>query len=235
VIARRASQPDEAPYVGVSVKVSTCSLPAGGVSVGGDWCAEIALSEHAIALTVGDVSGHGEAVAGAMATMRDCVLQTLREVRVPSSVLTVANKVAANLAEGTLVTAVVAILDHRRQTLTFANAGHPPPLLLTREGHTFLERRPADLPLGVFAQHSAAEYVIALPLDALLVLYTDGITEHDRNPVRGETELVEAARYAFERPQLLAARTVARNVLRKQRGDDDAAALAVRTMPRRRP
>ena len=92
-----------------------------------------------------------------------------------------------------------------------------------------------DLPLGVFAQHNAAEYVIALPLDALLVLYTDGITEHDRNPVRGETELVEAARYAFERPQLLAARTIARSVLRKQRGDDDAAALAVRTMPRRRP
>jgi serine phosphatase RsbU (regulator of sigma subunit) len=228
----RNREPTPAPArAGVSVAVSVCSYAAGRAPAGGDWCEAVALDEHAMALTVGDVSGHGRSVAGAMATMRASILRTLLDVRVPSTVLSVANGVANTLAEGTLVTAVVALVDHRLKTLTFANAGHPPPLLLGLDHHAFLESRPADLPLGVFSHHSAADYVIALPSDALLVLYTDGITEHDRDPVRGELELVEAARFAYDRPHLYAARAIARRVLNACRGDDDAAAIALRTIP----
>lgn len=183
------------------------------------------------AFTIGDVSGHGEAVADTMATMRACVLPAIHDIQVPSDVLFVANRVAANHGDGVIVTAVVAFLNHRRRTLTFANAGHPPPLMMTRGQHAFLAQQPADLPLGVFAHHHAANYVFAVPEDALVVFYTDGVTEHDRDPVRGEAELAEAARIAYGRPDADAAHTIARHIFRNGCGRDDAAAMVVRSGP----
>jgi hypothetical protein len=42
---------------------------------------------------------------------------------------------------------------------------------------------------------------------------------------------MEAARYVHGRPHLDAAAAIARHVLAAGRGDDDAAAIALRTMP----
>jgi serine phosphatase RsbU (regulator of sigma subunit) len=94
--------------------------------------------------------------------------------------------------------------------------------------HAFLKHADADLPLGVYVRHQAANYIVALPSDGLLVLYTDGLTEHDRDPIRGEDELVEAARWAYDRPLLDPARAVAAYVLHRARGTDDAATLVLR-------
>jgi serine phosphatase RsbU (regulator of sigma subunit) len=219
----------EGERMACDTSASRFTSPAGRARAGGDWCEVVELSVESVALVLGDVAGHGERVARKMEAMRASVLQAIRNNGVPSSVLTIGNDVATKWGDGTLATAIVAIVDRRRRTLTFANAGHPPPLLLSHEGHAFLEHRPADLPLGVFPRHVCADYVIALPLDSLLVLYTDGVTEHDRDPLRGEDELVEAAQFAFKRPHLDAARLVARRVLERKRGHDDAAALALRT------
>ncbi len=208
--------------------ISVFRSSAFGARAGGDWCEAVPLSEHAVGLTVGDVSGHGTAVAGTMEAMRASVLLALRATRVPSEILSAANKVAAAWDGGTIVTAVVAILDYSRNTFAFANAGHPPPLLLTRDRHAFLEHPPADLPLGIIPRHCAADYVLTLPPDPLLILYTDGITEHARDPLRGEAELVAAARRVYDRRVQNPARTIARLVLKRTRGNDDAAAMALR-------
>ena len=201
---------------------------AGRARAGGDWCDAIEIADDTIAFTVGDVSGHGTAVAGTMAAVRASVLRGIRNFRVPSEVLSLANTVAFNDGDGTIVTAIVAFLNRRRRTLTFANAGHPPPLLVTREGQAFLKHPPADLPLGIFDKHYAADYFIAVPSEAMLVFYTDGITEHDRDPIRGEIELVEAALGAFERPEVDAAQGIARKLLGKALLLDDAATMVVR-------
>ena len=58
---------------GVRHKRDGLEFAAGGAQASGDWCEVIAISEQAVALTVGDVSGHGEAVAGTMAAMRASV------------------------------------------------------------------------------------------------------------------------------------------------------------------
>jgi serine phosphatase RsbU (regulator of sigma subunit) len=209
--------------------VTRWSSPAGDAPDGGDWCEAIAVSVKTLALTIGDVAGHGSAVAGLQAAMRASVVQAMADIAVPSEVLAVANDLALTWGgDGILVTAIVAILDFRRHTLTFANAGHPPPLLYAAGTHAFLEHPPADLPLGVFPRFRAANYVVSLPIDALLTFYTDGITEHDRNPIRGEAELVEAVRFVCARPELDAAREIAGHVFATARGADDAAVLAVR-------
>jgi serine phosphatase RsbU (regulator of sigma subunit) len=212
--------------------VTRWTSPAGGAPDGGDWCEAIAVSVKTLALTIGDVAGHGSPVAELMSVMRATVLQAIADIAVPSEVLSVANDLALTWGgDGILVTAIVAIVDFRRRTLTFANAGHPPPLLYTASAHAFLVHPPADLPLGVFPRFRAANYVVSLPDDALLTLYTDGVTEHARDLIRGEAELVEAVRFVHPRPELDSAREIAGHVFATARGDDDAAVLAVRLAP----
>jgi hypothetical protein len=167
---------------------------------GGDWCQVIPIAPGMAALTIGDVSGHATTAAAAMAALRTTVVDAIAEVRLPSAALARANEAAYGFAGGTIATAIVAFIDEREQTLTFANAGHPPPLMVTPFGHAFMAAGVADIPLGIFPVHRPADCVIALPPDALLVFYTDGITEHRRNPVDGERGLIEAARAVYARP-----------------------------------
>ncbi len=163
-----------------------------------------------------------------MAAVRSCILGSLRRGNVPSHALSIANEVACEMNGGTVITAVVATLDMRTRVLTFANAGHPPPLMLTADGHVFLHSVPGDIPLGIFKHDRASDRPFDIPRQSLLVFYTDGITEHQRDPVRGEAELIHAARLAFERPQPNDAHAVARYVFGAGRGRDDAAAIGLR-------
>jgi serine phosphatase RsbU (regulator of sigma subunit) len=208
--------------------VTSWSSPASGAFAGGDWCEAVAVSLQTVILTIGDVSGHGVDVAEPMAAMRSAVLRTIRDIQVPSEVLSFLNDIAFAWGDGVFVTAIVAAVDYRFGTLTFANAGHPPPLMVTDAGHAFLQQPPADLPLGVFPQHHAADYVIALPTNGLLTLYTDGVTEHACDPVYGEAELVDAVRFVYDRPFLDATHTIASRLFATARGNDDAAMLALR-------
>ncbi len=214
-----------------NASVALWNSPAGGALAGGDWCDILPLSDRFVGFTIGDVSGHGPQVAGTMGIMRAAVLRAMRKSYVPSDVLSIANTVAAGRCGGVVVTAIVATFDRKLRALTFANAGHPPPLLLTRAEQRFLQLSPANIPLGVFAGYRADNFEITLGSDSLAVFYTDGITEHARDPIRGELELMEAARYVHGRPHLDAAGAIARHVLAGKRGDDDAAAIVLRTLP----
>jgi serine phosphatase RsbU (regulator of sigma subunit) len=225
---RIASHTGPLATVPVHESFSMWSANGEGAPAGGDWCAIVPLSEHAVALSIGDVAGHGVAAAAGLAIMHATILSALTITHVPSDVLFAANATAYGDDAPMIVTALVAVFDRRYRTLTFANAGHPPPLLCTRDRVAFLTHPPADIPLGIFERHHAADYVVALPHDALLVFYTDGITEHARDPVQGEHELIEAARWAYERPELDAARAIADRVLHTARGSDDAATMVVR-------
>jgi serine phosphatase RsbU (regulator of sigma subunit) len=211
--------------------LSVWTANAEGALAGGDWCAIVPLSPYTVALTVGDVAGHGLAASEGLAIMHAAILSALTRTSVPSDVLDIANATAFGDGAALMVTALVAIFDRRYRTLTFASAGHPPPLVLSGNVHAFLEHPPADLPLGIFPQHNAANYVVALPSTALLILYTDGVTEHARDPIRGEAELLDAARRSFERPELDAARAIAGRMLHPVRGDDDASLMALRLSP----
>jgi serine phosphatase RsbU (regulator of sigma subunit) len=211
--------------------VTWWSAPAGGAPSGGDWCDFHRISDDRIALTVGDVMGHGKSASATMECMRSAIAKAALESADPAAILSLANTLAYERAGGVIVTAIVAILDRRQQTFTFASAGHPPPLLVLADGHVFLSQWSGDLPLGIFSLHRAAEYVIALPPDALIALYTDGVTEHQHDALRGEEELARTCRLVHADPDRHAARAIAEHFFRDGRGDDDAAILAVRTQP----
>jgi phosphoserine phosphatase RsbU/P len=70
---------------------------------------------------------------------------------------------------------VYAVLDPARGTLTYANAGHLPPLLVDGSGPKFLQTD-MGLPLGI-RHGSFSETTVDLPEQFRIALYSDGITE----------------------------------------------------------
>lgn len=230
-MTRIQRSPTAAPAFTTSV--SRWNSPANRARAGGDWCEIVHVSADVVGLTVGDVSGHGEPAAQTMHLMRSSIVQAVRESSDPAEILSMANALAYARDGGVIVTAIVAFLDRGRGTLTFANAGHPPPLMAFADGHDFLSHVTSDLPLGIFPIHSALPRTVDLCIDALTTLYTDGFTERERNLIRGERELAAACRRVYGSREPDAARLIAHYVFRDGRGNDDAAVLAVRTVPHR--
>ncbi len=208
------------------------NAPAGNHPAGGDWCEVFAISDHVLVFSIGDVCGHGVGASNEMVAMREVIDTTAREFCDPAAILKRANVIACRHERAVPVTAVVALLDTLANTLTFANAGHPPPLTVGPRGCTFLERYPADVPLGIGGEHTAISHVIDVPPRTLIVFYTDGVTEHDRDPIKGEEQLHRAALHAYGKPRSNAAQTIVRQILSTSAAADDVAILTVRTPPR---
>jgi sigma-B regulation protein RsbU (phosphoserine phosphatase) len=94
----------------------------------------------------------------------------------PAKVLTKLNELLVDdFPSGRFVTMVYAVLDPKQRTVTFANAGHLPPVLIEPQGATLLETR-VGLPLGI-RRSEYSEGTIRLGDGARLALYSDGITE----------------------------------------------------------
>jgi serine phosphatase RsbU (regulator of sigma subunit) len=190
--------------------------------------AKRSLSDHLLALSIGDVCGHGIDASNQMIAIREVLEAAAHELRDPAKILARANTLAYELVQVMPVTGIVALFDALANTLTFANAGHPPPLMVGPCGQMFLARYPADIPLGITADHAATSYVVPVPPETLLVFYTDGVTEHQRDPITGEEQLRLAAAHTYRYPQGNTAQTIARRVLSGDSSPDDAAILTIR-------
>ena len=99
------------------------------------------------------------------------------------------------MASGRFVTFCYARIDVAAGRLTYANAGHNPPLLV-RAGRRGRTLSPGGTVLGVFTESTYEQGEFAIGPGDRLIFYTDGITE-SRNPAGdeyGEERLVDAAR-----------------------------------------
>jgi hypothetical protein len=96
----------------------------------------------------------------------------------PASLLNFANRQLCDKSLGGFFTAFLGIFDPKSRQLTYANAGHPPPLV-KRAGDGCIY--PVDcfggLPLGIDAGETFNEATVQLHCGDMLLLYTDGITE----------------------------------------------------------
>jgi sigma-B regulation protein RsbU (phosphoserine phosphatase) len=154
--------------------VSGLSIPAG--AVGGDWYDFIPMDNGRWGLVLADVSGKGTAAALLMSATRGILRSLVEAACTPGEVLAKLNRVLVeDFPAGRFVTMVYAVLDPARRTLTFANAGHLAPLLVTGSSAQFMnvERGiPLGLGLGDFS-----EMEVKLPEGSRVVFYSDGITE----------------------------------------------------------
>lgn len=170
---QQALLPKISPYI-PGYCVSGFSIPAG--AVGGDWYDFIQLDDGRWGIVLADVSGKGMAAALLMSATRGMLRSLAEACCSPSEVLTRLNRLLVqDLPSGKFVTLIYAVFDPKKGQLTFANAGHLPPLVLAKAGPKFVETE-AGLPLGLGCGEFS-ESTIQLEPGARLVLYSDGITE----------------------------------------------------------
>lgn len=211
------------------VRLSSVSNPARRALQGGDWCESFAVSDDVIALSIGDVCGHGIEKHGAMLAVRGAIRDAARRGCNPAHTLAEANLFLLAFDPGEYATAIFGLLNVRRRTLVFANAGHPPPLMAGAGAATFLECSEPDLPLGLQAELWPELHHVGVPPAAMLVFYTDGVSEHERTALHGATQLTDAAIFAFRYPDLATAGVIERQMFLTGSNGDDVAILAAWT------
>lgn len=205
--------------------ISTRVLPARDSSRSADWCDVFVISEDIVALSVGDVCGHGDERYETMVAIRQAIRDLAALALDPATILARANRIVRERFADLTATALVAFLDTRSAYATFANAGHPPPLLVTSGGAHYEIAPIADLPLGVEDDLTSLTHVVQTPPRTLLVLYTDGVTEHERLPLLGEAQLLDAASSAYWNPLSPTALAIQERMIPRGTNRDDAALL----------
>jgi sigma-B regulation protein RsbU (phosphoserine phosphatase) len=163
--------------------------------VGGDYYDVIQLSSHKLGICIADVVGKGVPAALLMANVQASVRAFASESSSPSHLCSSINSVlCANLACGKFVTLFYGVLDARRRTLQYTNAGHLRPILIDSNGSVdHLESNGALL--GVFPHWKYEDTIVELKPGDLLLLFTDGITEAmtPAGEEFGEDRLIAAA------------------------------------------
>ncbi|GJF22540.1 SpoIIE family protein phosphatase [Streptomyces sp. HO565] len=208
-------------------------LPAPDASqVGGDWYDAFALSDGATALAVGDVVGHDLEAAAGMAQLRNMLRAYAWSQQAPPSRiverLDEAIMPITDVTMATLVFARVSRTDSGAWQLSWTNAGHPPPLLVTRDGLTDYLTDGHSLLLGTGLSRSRPDATVLLPPGCTLLLYTDGLIEvPGRTLDEGLDRLRQHAAALAHRPLPSFADQLLRRV--QPPGLDDVALLALRT------
>jgi sigma-B regulation protein RsbU (phosphoserine phosphatase) len=182
--------PDIAP-----LRVAARYAPARKSSeVGGDWYDCFRLADGVPTLVIGDIAGHDLQAAVRMSQVRN-MTRALAWDRPgpPSEIVGRLDRALDGVAEETVATMVLARAEgsatgHWR--LRWTNAGHPPPLLITKAGRTrFLENGHGHI-LGADLSAPRPDACETLPPDSTLLLYTDGLVERRTEPLdRGMTRL----------------------------------------------
>ncbi|MGW0083047.1 SpoIIE family protein phosphatase [Streptomyces sp. NPDC003393] len=211
-------------------------LPAPDASqVGGDWYDAFTLPDGATALAIGDVVGHDLDAAAGMSQLRNMLRAYAQsQQRPPSKIVEWLDQAIGDIAEVSMATLVffrMAKNGAGRCELSWTNAGHPPPLLVTHEGVARYLTDGHGVLLGVMPEQVRPDAVVELPPGATLLLYTDGLIESPHHGLdEGLGRLRRHAASLAHRPL----ETFADQVLERARppdNDDDVALLAVRHVP----
>ncbi|HYZ17178.1 MAG TPA: SpoIIE family protein phosphatase, partial [Candidatus Acidoferrum sp.] len=223
---QKALLPTALPNIDGYVFDAVYSPSENDVEVGGDWFDAFPLPDGRIMLSIGDVFGHGLHAAVVMSSIRHGLRVLALQQSQPDRMLQVIDEALSRDYPHALASAVVAVIDPESQALTYAIAGHPSPLLRTPDGEV-IALHGAGVPLGVRRGMTPNVQTVALPLGAMLVLYTDGLIEATRNVLEGERRLRGALRDGaiLEAPH--PAETLKRFVL-EDGTNDDVAVLTVR-------
>jgi anti-sigma regulatory factor (Ser/Thr protein kinase) len=221
---QRAALPISLPQVrgmrfdGIYVPASDREL------LGGDWYDALRLNDGRIVISVGDVAGSGLSAAVIMASMRQVIRGVAQVYADPIAMLDAADRTLKTEYPDMFVTAFVGVLDPVARTFAHASAGHPPPFLRDASG-TVTPLGESGLPLGLRVRGEIAT-TTPLPASGLLVFYSDGLIESDRNVVRGYERLMAA----LARPEIASGSSPAGGLYRamlKRGGNDDVVVLTL--------
>jgi serine phosphatase RsbU (regulator of sigma subunit) len=202
--------------------------------LGGDWYDIFLLPDGRTAFTIGDVCGRGITAAVKMGQAKQAIkvaasLQMNNPM--PLAVLEQTNKVIfLNDHQVEFTTAIYGLIDNATRTMTYACAGHQPPVLaISGEPPRVMPNHGFPLGVEIDLPNLIREHSFVYEPGTLLVLYTDGLIESDHNAAEGEAKLLKASRDAVETEAPNPARFIVENVLKESpQYLDDIAVLTIR-------
>ncbi len=197
--------------------------------VGGDWYDAFDLYDGRVAISIGDVAGHGLDASVVMGHVREMVRVAAMQGLSPGEVLEETNRAIVAANHG-LATAFLGYLDPMTLRLEYASAGHLPPLLVDANG-SIDELDPGDIILGALYESVYQTKVHEVGEEAALVLYTDGLVEYDHDAFAGELRFREVLADWGRNGFSASAGEVSDRALAGARVRDDVAVLVVRTTP----
>lgn len=161
----------------------------------GDYYDFLDLSSNHVGILVADVSGHGAASAVVMAIMRVLAQANLNQLLLAGGALSVLNSLMTRFVPGEqFVTAVYSIYNRLTGSLSYATAGHPPPILIRAadKSVSLLPTKP-KFPLRLFEPVEYETLEVRLEPGDAVIFYTDGLTElwNTDRELAGEERLVE--------------------------------------------
>src|SRR5262252_7276884 len=168
-------------------------LPASRASrVGGDWYITAEMPGGHVLLAIGDVGGHGLEAAAGMARLRGALAGLAITGAPPDRLVGWLNDLVHHVGPEHTASVVAGYFDPLTRVLTWAQAGHPPPVLV-RGSHAQALRQPAGILLGAGRSGYDAASLDLFPGD-LILLYSDGLIERrHRSLDEGLAALTKAA------------------------------------------
>ncbi|SDN45091.1 PAS domain S-box-containing protein [Streptomyces sp. cf386] len=142
--------------------------------IGGDWYDALELADGDTLLSVGDLTGHGVAVTSGMATLLGAVRGMAMAGTQPGQLMSWLNQLLDATVQPALGSAVCCRYRPETRTLTWAQAGHPAPLLF-RDGTGRRLNPPDGVLLGATSGAVYAQAEETLEVGDLLLLHTDGL------------------------------------------------------------
>ena len=176
---QRILLPSEAPMIN-GFQISGINVPARQVS--GDYFDYIRVDEERLGVAIADVSGKGVPASLIMAICRSVLRAEAARNPSPADVLRKVNRqLYPDIKEDMFISMAYLILDHQRNGVTLARAGHDAPLLYKRQSQTVTPIKSPGMVVGIDSgsvfDRLTVDFAVSLERDDCLVLYTDGVTE----------------------------------------------------------
>jgi phosphoserine phosphatase RsbU/P len=174
--------------------VSVAYRPAEGPAAGGDFYDVFAPRPGEVAIMLGDVAGHGREALAHAALTRYTLRAYLQAGLEPRAALATAGRVLVDDTGERHVTVAVGVYDSRTATLTYALAGHPPPLMVGPEHPPRAEPLTvcSSPPIGWGIATGRRQTRVSLAPGGAVCFFSDGLIEARRNgQLLGRTGLHE--------------------------------------------
>jgi len=171
---QRSFLPEKIPSLS-GFDLAATFIPA--MEVGGDFY-DFIPGDGKLGMVIADVSGKSVPAALFMALSRTIVRINATHHEKGTDVMEDANNmICADSREGMFVTLFYGVLDESSRSLVYANAGHPPPLLMRSGSNAFEKLEVTGIALGAMGGAKYEERRVDLSSGDVLVLYTDGVNE----------------------------------------------------------
>jgi len=211
------------------LEFSAVCVPAAGIS--GDYFDILELADGRLVFAIADISGKGLSAAILMSNVHAGLRILAQAGHSPAQICCQLNRHLCNFTEGyRFATLFYAEWSRSERRLTYVNAGHTVPMLVSATGAARLER--GGVPIGLLPHSRFQSGTVSLQPDDLVVLYSDGITEAgvlEAEPF-GESQLEALIVTHRERPLDEIQREILRAVRKWSGGEpeDDMTLLLVR-------